>query len=96
MVELHKIDSNVKILISTGDMVNSTNKEFIFSYWKKYDGLKSKINLPTFRRLTDPESISRSKRKLVESNPIKYRPTSVKVLQGKRKRERTLRKHYGS
>jgi hypothetical protein len=92
-MDKNTIDSNVKSLLKTNAMKNSTSKEFIFAYWKKYDKLGSRINLHTVKRLTDPESITRSRRKVVEKHPS-LNPTSLKLITKRRLKEREMRKHY--
>ena len=87
------IDLNVKNLLKTNSMKNSTTKEFIFAYWKKYDGLKSRIDIRVLKKLTDPESISRSRRKAGENNP-RLLPTSLRLIRSRRLKEREMKKHY--
>lgn len=91
-MNLDRIDQNVTNLLHNTETRNTTNKEFIFKYWQKYDGLKTRVNLPIFRKLTDPESISRSRRKIVETNP--HLEPNQSVLTAKRTKERKMRKHY--
>ena len=91
-MNLVRIDQNVTSLLHNTSTRNTTNKEFIFKYWQKYDGLKTRVNLPIFRKLTDPESISRSRRKVVETNP--HLEPNPNVLTAKRTKERKMRKHY--
>ncbi len=96
------IDNNVKDLLKKHQckrssqktsMKNSTTKEFIFSYWKKYDGLKSRFDMRVVRKLTDPESITRSSRKSGSTNP-KLLPTSLRLIKARRSKEREMKKHY--
>lgn len=91
MQDILNINQNVQTFLQNESARNLTNKEFIYAYWKKYDGLKSKINLPTFRRLTDPESIARCRRKVVEKHPL-LSPTSVSLVRAKKSKERIMRR----
>ncbi len=93
MADRPTIDLNVQTLLKTNSMKNSTTKEFIFAYWKKFDGLKSRIDVRVLRKLTDPESISRSRRKAVEKHP-RLLPTSLKLIRSRRLKEREMKRHY--
>lgn len=93
MADRPTIDLNVQTLLKTNSMKNSTTKEFIFAYWKKFDGLKSRIDVRVLRKLTDPESISRSRRKAVEKHP-RLLPTSLKLIKSRRLKEREMKRHY--
>ena len=49
------------------DSRNYTENEFLFCYWRNWEGFASEAYDP--RILTSHETISRCKRKLVEKNP---------------------------
>jgi len=48
-----------------------TNKEFLFAYWHINFGFAPgmKLEIPVYVKLTDPETVTRCKRKVVENNP---------------------------
>jgi len=49
---------------------NLTNKELVFSFWHYHFGWTPGmiLDIPTYSKLTDPESILRCKRKVVENH----------------------------
>ncbi len=55
------------ILDNIEDSRNFTENEFLFCYWRTWEGFSSEVYDP--RILTSHETISRCKRKLVEKNP---------------------------
>ena len=55
------------ILSTTPDSRNYTENEFLFCYWRTWEGFSTEAYDP--RILTSHETISRCKRKLVENNP---------------------------
>ncbi len=55
------------ILIHIPESRNYTENEFLFCYWRNWEGFASEAHDP--RILTSHETISRCKRKLVEKNP---------------------------
>ena len=61
------------ILNNLEDSRNYSENEFLFCYWRTWEGFSSEAYDP--RILTSHETISRCKRKLVEKNPL-YKPTS--------------------
>ncbi len=62
------IHTNVQNMLDSRKTGKLSSKEFIYAYWKKHDGLKSTININTYRRLTDPETIARSRRLILSQN----------------------------
>jgi hypothetical protein len=92
MGNLHTIESNVTHMLGSALNRNSTSKEFVFRYWKQFDGLGNTILSSTIGRLSDPESILRSKRRFAALSP-KYRP-NMTVQRARQSKERKLRKHY--
>lgn len=48
-----------------------TNKQFVFAYWHYNNNFcpGMKLEIPVYTKLTDPETITRCKRKVVENNP---------------------------
>jgi len=62
---MNSITQNVREMLTTNTNRKLSSKEFIYAYWKKYDGLKSTFNLSTFRRLTNSETIARSRRNIL-------------------------------
>lgn len=94
MENIHNITENVERLLRTGEtMRNKTDKELIFAYWQKYDGLKSTINKKIVKTITNPVSIVRVKRSLVAENPA-YGPTQPELIRRKRQIERKMRRHF--
>lgn len=88
------IDGNVRRLLGQNTTNrNKTNREFILAYWQTFDGLKNTINRKVMKSITDPESISRSRRKAVEKNPS-LAPTDKTFVNHKTQKEREMRKHY--
>ena len=55
------------ILINIEESRNFTENEFLFCYWRNWEGFSSEAYDP--RILTSHETISRCKRKIVEKNP---------------------------
>ena len=55
------------ILKSIPDSRNYTENEFLFCYWRNWEGFNTEAYDP--RILTSHETISRCKRKIVEKNP---------------------------
>ena len=92
MGNLHTIESNVTRMLGSALNRNSTSKEFVFRYWKQFDGLGTTLTPARVGRLTDPESILRSKRRFAALSP-KYRP-NAKIQRARQSKERKLRKHY--
>ena len=91
MGNIHTIESNVTHMLGSAINRNSTGKEFVFRYWARFDHLGTVINTNTIIKLSDPESILRTKRKFVATSP-KYRPNKTKQ-RARKNRERKLRKH---
>ncbi len=60
------------ILNNLEDSRNYSENEFLFCYWRTWEGFSSEAYDP--RILTSHETISRCKRKLVEKNP-QYKAT---------------------
>jgi len=56
------------ILCNIEDSRNYSENEFLFCYWRTWEGFSSEAYDP--RILTSHETISRCKRKLVEKNPL--------------------------
>jgi len=75
------------LLIHIPDSRNFTENEFLFCYWKRWEGFSSEAYDP--RILSSHESISRCKRKLVEKNPL-YK-ASDNVNRAKRLKEEAFR-----
>tara|TARA_B110000285_G_scaffold203885_1_gene240395 strand:- start:363 stop:650 length:288 start_codon:yes stop_codon:yes gene_type:complete len=92
MHKIKHIEENVRSLLQSDKHKNATNREFIFSYWKTYDGLKSKINLPVFRKLTDTETICRMRRFAVAKTPT-LGTINPNMIKEKRLKERKMRKY---
>ena len=66
---LNDIQSRVRwILVTVTESRNYTENEFLFCYWRMWEGYGTVGEDP--RLLTSHESISRCKRKLVEQNEI--------------------------
>jgi len=64
---LTDVQSRVRWILTTVDESrNYTENEFLFCYWRMWEGYGSAVEDP--RVLTSHESISRCKRKLVEQN----------------------------
>ena len=55
------------ILSNIEESRNFTENEFLFCYWRNWEGFSSEAYDP--RILTSHETISRCKRKIVEKNP---------------------------
>ena len=75
------------ILSNIEDSRNFTENEFLFCYWRTWEGFSSEAYDP--RILTSHETISRCKRKLVEKNPL-YKATS-NVNRAKQLKEQAFR-----
>ena len=75
------------ILKHTPDSRDFTENEFLFCYWRHWDGLASEAYDP--RILTSHETISRCKRKVVEKNP-QYK-SSDNVRRAKQLKEEAFR-----
>ena len=75
------------LLINIPDSRNYTENEFLFSYWRKWEGFSTEAYDPTI--LTSHESISRCKRKLVERNSL-YK-ANISVSRAKRLTEEAFR-----
>ncbi len=66
---LNDIQSRVRwILVTITESRNYTENEFLFCYWRMWEGFGTVGEDP--RSLTYHESISRCKRKLVEQNEV--------------------------
>jgi hypothetical protein len=64
---LNDVQSRVRwILVTVPESRNYTENEFLFYYWRMWEGFGSGEEKP--KLLTSHESISRCKRKLVEQN----------------------------
>ena len=50
---------------------NLTNKQFVFAYWHYVFGFcpGMVLDIVTYKNLTDPETVTRCKRKVMENNP---------------------------
>lgn len=66
---LNDIQSRVRwILVTVTESRNYTENEFLFCYWRMWEGFGTAGKDPSL--LTSHESISRCKRKLVEQNEV--------------------------
>ncbi len=64
---LNDVQSRVRwILVTVPESRNYTENEFLFHYWRMWEGFGTIEEKPSL--LTSHESISRCKRKLVEQN----------------------------
>ena len=94
MHNLVNIDGNVRSLLHKNvTNKNKTNREFILTYWQTFDGLTNRINRQIMKTITDPETISRSRRKAVETNHS-LAPTNRTFVFHKTQKEREMRRHY--
>lgn len=75
------------ILRNIEDSRNFTENEFLFCYWRTWEGFSSEAYDP--RILSSHETISRCKRKLVEKNPL-YKATN-NVNRAKQFKEQAFR-----
>jgi len=75
------------ILEQIPDSRNYTENEFLFYYWRKWEGFATEAYDP--RILTSHETISRCKRKLVEKNPY-YKPNN-NISRAKQLKEEAFR-----
>ena len=75
------------ILLNIEDSRNFTENEFLFCYWRTWEGFSSEAYDP--RILTSHETISRCKRKIVEKNPL-YKATN-NVNRAKLQKEEAFR-----
>ncbi len=75
------------ILSNIEDSRNFTENEFLFCYWRSWEGFSSEAYDP--RILTSHETISRCKRKIVEKNPF-YKATN-NVNRAKQLKEQAFR-----
>lgn len=74
---LHDVQSRTEwILMHMEDSRNFTENEFLFCYWRNWEGFSTEAYDP--RILTSHETISRCKRKLVEKNPQYKADANVK------------------
>lgn len=93
-MDISSIDRNVKHLLRQNETnKNKTNREFILTYWQTFDGLSNTINRKIMKSISDPETISRSRRKAVESHPT-LAPTDKIFVNRKAQKEREMRRHY--
>jgi len=84
--EMEKTEDKVRYLLTNIKFLrNFPNKEFVFAYWAFCDGFKWNriLTKEGVRNLTDPESIRRSKQKLVEKNPDLYGPNNEIYIEEK-------------
>ena len=77
----HKVDSNVtgvkaevkKLLCRDAIFCDLSNKDFLLEYWANVDNIENSTRFDSLVwdsvRLTDPETILRCRRKVVEENP---------------------------
>jgi len=75
------------ILSNIEDSRNFTENEFLFCYWRNWEGFSSDAYDP--RILTSHETISRCKRKIVEKNP-QYKATN-NINRAKQLKEQAFR-----
>ena len=75
------------ILYNIEDSKNYTENEFLFCYWRTWEGFSTEAYDP--RILSSHETISRCKRKLVEKNP-EYKPT-ININRAKQLKEQAFR-----
>lgn len=68
------IDRMKWILTNLRFFRNLDNKNIVFAYWQYVDGWNRKTYMTDeqFKKLAEPESITRARRKWVEKDPEKY------------------------
>ncbi len=87
-VQITDVQSRTEwLLINIPDSRNFTENEFLFCYWKRWEGFSTEAYDP--RILTSHETISRCKRKLVEKNP--YYKANNNVSRAKQLKEDAFR-----
>ncbi len=76
-VQINDIQSRTEwLLINIPESRNFTENEFLFCYWRRWEGFSTEAYDP--RILTSHETISRCKRKIVEKNPQYKADVSLK------------------
>lgn len=87
-----RIRDNVIDLVRQHPSAITDYRKLLQYYWYYVDGLKVFIPLDVLEKLTQPESISRAYRKLVEEGVI---IVDEKTKAARVNQERQFRQHYG-
>lgn len=94
MTTLKNIEENVFKLLLKYPQLRTIyqRKKAIFKYWQEYEGIKTEITEGQFIKLTNPETISRAIRKVLNTHP-EFRP-SPEAEQARYEQAEEFRNHY--